>query len=694
MIQFGRFSSLTTRSVVSTQRTLFRCLGQMQIQSLSTRGYGAYCLPSLCNVDMTRIEGFQIGDRPQALQAKITSSISSDLKVDSENSLIIPSIVEKVSTTITRDSNWTEFWKLLRSEWLLVGGVVLTAIVTATVNVWIPVQIGGIVSLIQQFLRQGQVAAVLWKQFLIDVRYPVLKLFSLFAAQGVLTFGYIALVSMLGERLASRLKASLYQSLISMDISTFDSVPVQQFIQILQQDVQDFKHAFKLLISQGLKNSIQLTANIVKLWTISYSLSTQVFALLGSGWLILSFYGSYLRRLGRKCKDEEARSVTVANEALSNIRTVRSFANEEFEMQKYADSLNSVQLYNELLGLNIGVFQGIIHFGIGFVVLSVLHNGGVAVVADEMTAGDLMSYLLSIQDAQKTLNSLSLLLAQSMKASGCFQSIVETIQNQPTIPIRGGKVLQDIQGSIEFQDVSFHYPSRPDSQVLRNFNLSVRPGEIVGICGQSGIGKSTISALVERFYDSTDGQVLIDGQSIQDIDPLSLRQSMGYINQEPSLFSGTILDNVRYGDQNASIDDVKDACKQANAHDFIMSFPDKYETIVGERGVALSGGQKQRIAIARALIKHPRVLILDEATSALDSTSEHIVQKALDHVMNGKTVLIVAHRLSTLRKADRIIVMGKGGVILESGSFEELLSKRGEFYKMYSQQHSQDSQEQ
>ncbi|KAI3645444.1 hypothetical protein MP228_008372 [Amoeboaphelidium protococcarum] len=694
MIQFGRFSSLTTRSVVSTHRTPFRCLGSKQIQSLSTRGYGAHCLPSLCNLDMTRIEAFQIGERPQAFQAKITSSISSNHKYDGKSGLIIPSIVEKVSTTTTRDSNWTEFWKLLRSEWLLVGGAVLIAIVTATVNVWIPVQIGGIVSLIQQFLRQGQVAAVLWKQFIIDVRYPVLKLFSLFAAQGVLTFGYIALVSMLGERLASRLKASLYQSLISMDISTFDSVPVQQFIQILQQDVQDFKHAFKLLISQGLKNSIQLTANIVKLWTISYSLSTQVFALLGSGWLILSFYGSYLRRLGRKCKDEEARSVTVANEALSNIRTVRSFANEEFEMQKYADSLNSVQLYNELLGLNIGVFQGIIHFGIGFVVLSVLHNGGVAVVADEMTAGDLMSYLLSIQDAQKTLNSLSLLLAQSMKASGCFQSIVETIQNQPTIPIRGGKVLQDIQGSIEFQDVSFHYPSRPDSQVLRNFNLSVRPGEIVGICGQSGIGKSTISALVERFYDSTDGQVLIDGQSIQDIDPLSLRQSMGYINQEPSLFSGTILDNVRYGDQNASIDDVKDACKQANAHDFIMSFPDEYETIVGERGVALSGGQKQRIAIARALIKHPRVLILDEATSALDSTSEQIVQKALDRVMNGKTVLIVAHRLSTLRKADRIIVMGKGGVILESGSFEELFSKRGEFYKMYSHQHSQDSEEQ
>jgi len=319
------------------------------------------------------------------------------------------------------------------------------------------------------------------------------------------------------------------------------------------------------------------------------------------------------------------------------------------------------------------------NFAINGIVLLVLYTGTVLIDSKEMAAGDLMSYLVATQSIQKSLATISVLFGQVVRGMSSGARVFEYMEIRPTMRLSGGLRIpkESIKGHISFSDVKFSYPTRPDQVVIHNLNLDIAPGKTVALCGSSGSGKSTIAALIERFYDVEGGSILIDGVNIKDLDPSWVRgELIGYINQEPTLFATTVMENIRYGSPDATDQEVYEAAKRANANDFIKGFPQGYNTMVGERGTTVSGGQKQRIAIARALLKNPRILILDEATSALDAESERIVQDALDKLIKGRTVIVIAHRLSTIQNADLIAAISKGKII-ELGSHADLLQKNG-----------------
>lgn len=299
-----------------------------------------------------------------------------------------------------------------------------------------------------------------------------------------------------------------------------------------------------------------------------------------------------------------------------------------------------------------------------------------------------MSFLVASQTVQRSMANLSVLFGQVVRGLSAGARVFEYMTLSPYIPLSGGCCIprEHLRGSISFHDVCFSYPCRPGFQVLKDFTLTLPPGKIVALVGQSGGGKTTVASLLERFYDPTAGVVTLDGRDLRTLDPSWLRgQVIGFISQEPVLFGTTIMENIRFGKLDASDDEVYAAAWAANAHEFITSFPEGYSTIVGERGATLSGGQKQRLAIARALIKQPTVLILDEATSALDSESERVVQEALDRASAGRTVLVIAHRLSTVRGAHQIVVMAHGQVC-EVGTHEELLRKGGLYSELIRRQ--------
>jgi ATP-binding cassette subfamily B protein len=302
-----------------------------------------------------------------------------------------------------------------------------------------------------------------------------------------------------------------------------------------------------------------------------------------------------------------------------------------------------------------------------------------------MTIGALTSFLVYTLLVAFALGGLSDLWADLNKAIGAAARVFELIDRQPGIPSSGGAVPARVEGGIELRGVRFRYPSRPEAPVLQGLDLALRPGEVVALVGPSGAGKSTIAALVTRLYDPEEGAVLLDGRDVRELHPAWLRRQIGVVSQEPMLFSSSIADNIRYGREGASDEELYAAAKAANAHDFIMKFPEGYHTRVGERGVQLSGGQKQRVAIARAVLKDPRLLVLDEATSALDAESEHLVKEALDRLREGRTTLVIAHRLSTVKDADRVVVMD-GGQVVQSGDHAALMGQEGLYRRLVERQ--------
>jgi len=368
-------------------------------------------------------------------------------------------------------------------------------------------------------------------------------------------------------------------------------------------------------------------------------------------------------------------------ETLSGITNVKSFANEMYESIRYAKSTESI-IEKALQGAKArGFFASFIILALFGSIVGVIWYGARLVNQDEMSFGNLIQFVLYSVFVGASIGGIAEMYAQIQKAIGAAERILEIMDEEaePYEATNPAKI-SAISGSLKFDNVQFRYPSRPDISVLNGVSFDAKQGETIALVGPSGSGKSTIASMVLRFYNPDSGTITIDGINSKDMGLEFLRNQMAIVPQDVILFGGTIRENIEYGKPGASLEEIISAAKKANAHVFVDGFPEKYDTVVGERGIQLSGGQRQRVAIARAVLKDPRILILDEATSSLDSESERLVQEALDKLMVGRTSIVIAHRLSTIRKADRILVLDKG-TITENGRHEELLAKDGGLYR-------------
>jgi ATP-binding cassette subfamily B protein len=506
-----------------------------------------------------------------------------------------------------------------------------------------------------------------------------------FAVQGVASALRFALFTIAGERVVARLREELFAKVMEQDIAFFDERKTGELTSRLASDTTVLQNAVSVNISMGLRFVATIAGGVGFLFYTSPRLTALMLAVVPPIALGAVAYGRRVRKLARDVQDALAGASEVAEEALAGIRTVRVFTAEPSEVKRYGAAVRRSFQLARSRSIIAASFMGVAMCAAGVATAAVLWYGGRLVAARELTGGELTSFLVYTLLVGFALGGLSDIWADFMKASGAAERIFELLDRRPAIPASGGAELAEVRGRVTFEDVAFSYPSRPDATVLRGVDLEVSPGEAVALVGPSGAGKSTIAALLTRLYDPEAGRVLLDGRDLRDLSPEGLRRRIGVVSQEPILFSCSIAENIRYGRAGATDAEVTAAARLANAHDFVSRFPDGYATLVGERGVQLSGGQKQRIAIARAVLKDPRILILDEATSALDAESEHLVKEALDRLMKGRTTLIIAHRLSTVAGADRVLVLD-GGRVVQSGPHGALMGQEGLYRRLVERQ--------
>ena len=518
-----------------------------------------------------------------------------------------------------------------------------------------------------------------------SVNRAALAMVVIFAVQSVAVATRYVLFTVAGERIVTRLRADLYTSLVAQEIAFFDQRRTGELTSRLSSDATVLQNTVSVNLSMGLRNFVMVVGGLALLVVTSPRLTLVMLAIVPAVALGAVIIGRRISRLSRRVQDALARAGEVAEETLAGIRTVRAFAREAAESGRYAAATwEAFGLARKRVRV-VAVFLGVTSLAAYGAVALVLWSGGRLVAAGGMTVGELTQFILYTLIVAFSLSALGDLWSDFMRAGGASERVFELLDRPPEIPVAGGLRPETAVGRIELEAVGFAYPSRPDVPVLDGLDLVIDPGEMVALVGPSGAGKSTVASLVLRLYDPVSGAVRFDGVDIRELDPVWLRERIGVVAQEPILFSTTIAENIRYGRPDAADAEVEAAARAANAHDFVAALPEGYATEVGERGVRLSGGQKQRVAIARAVLKDPRVLLLDEATSALDAESEALVRDALARLMHGRTAVVIAHRLSTVRDADRVVVLD-GGRVVESGSHAELMARAGTYRRLVDRQ--------
>ena len=509
-----------------------------------------------------------------------------------------------------------------------------------------------------------------------------LLLLGVFLVQGAFNYVRIYYLSAIGEGIVADLRSHVYAHIMTLPVKFFDSRKTGEITSRLTSDVSVVQSTVSSSLASAISQAITLIGGLVLMFVASVTLSAVVLSFLPIAIVAAAIFGRRLRRISTHYQDKVADANASAEEAIAANRVVKWFTAEETEIRRYVGKVQEsyrVALRRARLRALFSPFVQFVGFG---TIALVMWIGGRQVLNNSLTAGELVTFLLYTLTVAGSIGAFTGLYGSLQEALGASQRIFELLGEQrgiedPVSPV----TIEAVEGRITFEDVGFRYSDR-DIDVLDSMNLEVAPGEVVALVGPSGAGKSTIVQLIPRFFDPTSGRILIDGVDLRDLRLRDLRSYMAAVPQETQLFSGTIMENLLLAKPEATVAEVHAAAEAANAHDFIESFPSGYETIVGERGVKLSGGQRQRVAIARALLNDPRILILDEATSSLDSESEATVQEALDRLMMGRTTLVIAHRLSTVRNADRLAVID-GGQIVQEGNHEQLLAEGGLYADLY-----------
>ncbi|MCL4281064.1 MAG: ATP-binding cassette domain-containing protein [Flavobacteriales bacterium] len=505
-------------------------------------------------------------------------------------------------------------------------------------------------------------------------------LILVFALQAAFGFARIYLFGLVSENALANLRQDTYAHLVRMPMLFFARHRVGELNSRISADVALLQEGMTTSLAELLRQIITITLGITLLTLVSVQLTLTMLATLPVVALVAVFFGRWIRKLSKQVQDRIADTNVIVDETLQGIQNVKAFSNEAFEVGRYRSSVLKARDLALKGARWRGAFVSFIIFCMFGVIVFIIWRAVHLKAQGLLDMGDITSFLALSIMIGASIASIPELVTTMLKAVGATERLMDLQDGEPEpISLTPQTTPLPLKGEIAFEHVSFHYATRPEHAVLRDVSFTAKPGERVALVGPSGAGKSTIASLVLRFHDPVGGRITIDGKDARDYDLSALRHRMSIVPQEVLLFGGTIRENIAYGKPGASMAEIEAAARKANAHAFIAGFPQGYDTVVGERGVQLSGGQRQRIAIARAVLKDPAILILDEATSALDTASERLVQEALDKLMEGRTSIVIAHRLSTVRNADRILVLDQGRV-LESGTHDELIANTGGLY--------------
>jgi ABC-type multidrug transport system fused ATPase/permease subunit len=513
-----------------------------------------------------------------------------------------------------------------------------------------------------------------------------LEVIILFSLQALFSFFRVLTFSQATENMLARLRQDTFSQMLKMPMTYFSRNQSAELSTRLSSDISQIGDTLTTGVAEFLRQLIIIIGGVTIICFISWKLALVMLAIIPPIAFITVFFGRRIRKHSKMVQEKIGESNIIVNEGLQGIANVKSFTNEGHEMTRYKKVTLSIVDSAIRFAISRGFFFSFIIFCLFGSMMFMVWFGVRMTLVNELTAGQMLSFLFYTVFISASFGGIAEQFSQIQRALGASDRVFEVL-NEKIEPVNDNenrpRGLLKLRGDVSFNHVAFAYPTRVDFQVLHDITIDIKAGETIAIVGPSGSGKSTTAQLLLRFYDPDKGKLLFDGKDARNYDLTELRENMAIVPQDVLLFAGTIRENIAYGKPGASDAEIIEAAKKANALTFIESFPDKFETKVGDRGIQLSGGQRQRIAIARAVLKNPAILILDEATSSLDSESERVVQEALDKLMVGRTSFVIAHRLSTIRKADKIIVIEKG-VVVESGTHDELIAIDNGLYRSLS----------